>query len=102
MAQLPSVLHRGEREAIILAEELNAQLLIDEQRGRAIAIARGLAVLGSLRILGEAKRRGFIAAVRPLIEELLASGYWIHDERVIQVFLQEMGELPSTPESSQE
>ena len=65
--------YRGEREAIILAEELQAQLLIDAQRGREVATALGLAVLGSLRILGEAKRRGFIAAVRPLIEELLAS-----------------------------
>jgi predicted nucleic acid-binding protein len=101
VAQLPPVLHRGEREAIILAEELNAPLLIDEQRGRETAMARGLAVLGSLRILGEAKRRGFIAAVRPLIEELLAIGYWIHDERVIQAFLQEMGEPPPTPEPPQ-
>jgi predicted nucleic acid-binding protein len=102
IAQLPPALHRGEREAIILAEELQAQLLIDEQRGRAIAAARGLAVLGSLRILGEAKRRGFIVQVRPLIEELLASGYWIHEARVIQAFLREMGEMPSTPESPQE
>jgi predicted nucleic acid-binding protein len=94
IAQLPPALHRGEREAILLAEELKAQLLIDEQRGRETATARGLAVLGSLRILGEAKRRGFITAVRPLIEELLAIGYWIYNERVIQVFLQEMGELP--------
>jgi predicted nucleic acid-binding protein len=94
VAQLPSVLHRGEREALILAEELHAQLLIDEHRGRDIAMARGLVVLGSLRILGEAKRQGFIAAVRPLIAELLAIGYWIHEERVIHAFLQEMGELP--------
>jgi uncharacterized protein len=102
VAQLPPVLHRGEREAIILAEELQAQLLIDEQRGREVATARGLAVLGSLRILGEAKRCGFIAAVRPLIEDLLASGYWIHEARVLQAFLQEMGEMPSTPARPQE
>jgi hypothetical protein len=35
--------------------------------------------------------------VRPFIEDLLARGYWIHEARVIQAFLQEMRELPSTP-----
>jgi predicted nucleic acid-binding protein len=92
VAQLPRVLHAGEREAIILAQEINAQLLIDEQRGRAIAIARGLAVVGILRILAEAKQRGLIPAVRPLVEALLAIGYWIDEAHVIRPFLQEIGE----------
>lgn len=72
--------------------ELNAQLCIDEQRGRAIAIAQGLEVVGILRILAEAKQRGLITNVRPIVDELLASGYWIHEEDVIQPFLREMGE----------
>ena len=92
VTQLPRVLHAGEREAIVLAHELQAQLLIDEQRGRDIAIARGLEVMGILRILAEAKQRGLITAVRPLVEALLAVGYWIDEEHVIQPFLQEMGE----------
>ena len=79
----------------------SAQLLIDETRGRELAIARGLEVLGSLRILGEAKRGGLIPAVRPLIAERLAAGYWI-DEEVIRVFLQELGEEPLTPAPPQE
>jgi uncharacterized protein len=92
VAQLPRVLHAGEREAIVLAQEINAQLLIDEQRGRAIATIRGLAVIGILRLLAEAKQRGLIPAVRPLVEALLAIGYWIDEEHVIRPFLQEMGE----------
>ena len=95
VAQLPRVLHAGEREAIVLAHELRAQLLIDEQRGREIAIARGLAVLGILRMLAEAKQCGLIPAVPPLVEALLAIGYWIDEERVIQPFMQEMGEEQS-------
>ncbi len=92
VTQLPHVLHAGEREAIILADELHAQLLIDEHRGRETAIARGLAVVGILHIFAEAKQRGLIPAVRPLVEALLAIGYWFDEERVIRPFLHEMGE----------
>jgi len=102
VAHLPSILHTGEREAIILATELHAQLLIDERRGREMATARGLEVFGSLRILGEAKRSGVIPAVRPIIQELLDAGYWIDEERVIHVFLEEMGEAPLIPGLPQE
>jgi hypothetical protein len=93
-AQLPPVLHAGEREAIVLAEELQAQLLIDEQRGRNIATARGVTVLGSLRILIEAKRRGLIDRAQPLLEAMLSAGYWI-DEELLPPFFQEIGEQRS-------
>jgi len=42
----------------------------------------------------EAKQRDMILAVCPIIEELLAISYWFHPERVIRLFLEEMGELP--------
>jgi predicted nucleic acid-binding protein len=91
IAQLPPILHAGEREAIVLAEELQAQLLIDEQRGRNIATARGITVLGSLRILIEAKRRGLIDRAQPSLEAMLSAGYWI-DEELLPPFFQEIGE----------
>ena len=90
--QLPRVLHAGEREAIALAYELQAQLLIDEQRGREIATAQGLEVVGILRIFAEAKQHGLISEVRPLVAALLTIGYWIDEEGVIRPFLEEMGE----------
>jgi uncharacterized protein len=89
--RLPRVLHRGEREAIVLAQELGAQLLIDEQRGRNMAAARGLEVVGSLRILADAKRLGFIDRTKPLLDAILAAGYWI-DEGLIRAFLDDQGE----------
>jgi len=92
VAQLPHVLHAGEREAIVLAHELSAQLLIDEQRGRDTATAQGVEVVGILRIFADAKQRDLIPAVRPLVEALLAIGYWLDEERVIRPFLEEMGE----------
>src|SRR4030095_759750 len=79
VAHLPRLLHAGEREAIILATELNAQLFIDETRGRELAIARGLEVLGSLRILGEAKRDGLIPA--RATHHRRAPRCWILDRR---------------------
>ena len=52
----------------------------------------GIEVIGSLWVLKEAKQHGMILAVRPIIEELLAIGYWLHPERVIRPFLQAMGQ----------
>jgi len=94
LALLPSQLHPGEREAIILAQQLDAQLLIDERRGRKIAREQGLAVFGSLRVLAEAKRLGLILAAKPLVDSLRAAGYWI-DEKLVSLFLLEVGEAIS-------
>jgi hypothetical protein len=88
----PNILEQGEREAIILAQERQATLLIDDQRARQEAENRGVEVVGVLWVLGEAKRQGFETEVRPIIDELLAVGYWLHPERVIRPFLEEMGE----------
>jgi len=51
----------GEREAIVLAESIDdAIVLLDEQRARAIARQRGLAVTGTLGILDMAAARGLV------------------------------------------
>jgi hypothetical protein len=61
-------LHRGEAEAIALATDLHAEIvLIDEQEGRQLASKTGLAVTGVLGVLLRAKRAGEIAAVKPEI-----------------------------------
>jgi predicted nucleic acid-binding protein len=54
-------LHPGEREAIILAEQLKADLIVlDEKAARQIAAERGLNVTGLLGILDEAATRGLL------------------------------------------
>jgi predicted nucleic acid-binding protein len=54
-------LHRGEREAIILAEQVRADLVaIDEKAARQAVAERGLNVAGLLGILDEAAARGLI------------------------------------------
>ncbi len=91
LASLPAYLHAGEAETIILGEEMRLPLLIDERRGRKVALDRRIDVVGSLGILGQAKRRGLIPQVKPLVGALLATGYWI-DEELVPAFLQEVGE----------
>ncbi len=57
----PSVLGPGEREAIALAEETNADaLLLDEWDGREEAQRRHLTVIGTLRILGAAAEHNLV------------------------------------------
>ena len=66
-------LGRGEREAIQLAEEQRATLLlIDERKGQSEASRRGLATTGTLGVLLDAGEAGLIdppQAYRRLIQE---------------------------------
>jgi predicted nucleic acid-binding protein len=51
----------GERDAITLALSLHADLiLIDERKGRAVALSKGFDVTGTLGVLGLAARRGLV------------------------------------------
>ena len=71
-------LHRGEREAILLAQSLRSDfLLIDEQAGRVVALSRNLPVLGTLGILEQADSRGMIPNFQAVLERLTSSGFFL-------------------------
>jgi predicted nucleic acid-binding protein len=54
-------LQAGERAAILLAEWVNADIiLLDEKPARRVAVDRGLRITGTLGILGEAASRGLV------------------------------------------
>jgi len=62
----------GEAEAIALAGELQADLLlIDERGGRTLASARGIPITGLAGVLLEAKRADLIREVKPILDELI-------------------------------
>ena len=62
---------RGEAESIALAIELEADLiLLDEKEGRHAAQRLGLNVVGVVGMLLEAKKGGFVDNVRPHLDDL--------------------------------
>ncbi|MBF2017609.1 MAG: DUF3368 domain-containing protein [Rivularia sp. T60_A2020_040] len=78
---LQSNLDIGEAEAITLAVELNAdRLIVDERRGRKEAIKLGLRVTGILGILLAARQQGLVLRIQPLLDDLIANGFWIREE----------------------
>jgi uncharacterized protein len=88
---LPSFLHEGEREAITLARERAAQLLVDEIRARRVANELGIEVIGTLRILADAKQSGHLNLVRPILVEMQSRGYRF-DRALIRHFLERIDE----------
>jgi predicted nucleic acid-binding protein len=79
-------LDRGEAEAITLAIEIKADLLlIDERLGRIVASRLGIEFTGVLGILLEAKSKGLITTVKPLLDQLRISGFWMREKLYHQV-----------------
>lgn len=76
----------GEAEVIQLASELDAPLvIIDEKRGRNIAKLKGLTVIGTVGLLLKAKERGLIEKILPLVEEMKSKNIHLSKELIEKI-----------------
>ncbi|MBM4152843.1 MAG: DUF3368 domain-containing protein [Kiritimatiellaceae bacterium] len=79
LEQLKRLLDPGEAEAIMLAKEIHADvLLIDEAAGRQAARKEHLSVIGLMGVLLIAKKKGLIVSIRDVVERLEAeAGFYL-------------------------
>lgn len=95
---LLAALDQGETEAILLACELGAALLIiDEKLGREAADRMGLRVCGTLGVLVAAKQHGLISTIAPELRRLRVETSFRFAPELEQFVLSQVGEdsLPS-------
>ncbi|MBN1183760.1 MAG: DUF3368 domain-containing protein [Bacteroidales bacterium] len=91
---LITTLDAGEADVIALSRELNADLvLIDERKARKVARnIYGLRVIGTVGILVKAKKYGLVGNVASLLQIMRDSGYRIGDS-IVEAALRQAGEL---------
>ncbi len=94
IALLLRELDRGEAEAIALAIELKANLLLlDEYKARRMAQYLGLPYAGLIDVVLEAKQRQLIPALKPLLDDLIAHARFRVGRKLYQRTLEAAGEL---------
>ena len=89
----PNGIHRGEAAVFDLAKKRSARLIIlDDLEARRHAKRIGLPTKGTVGVLLEAKRHGFIDTIKPLLDLLLKNGVHLGASLVNEA-LQEAGEM---------
>ncbi|CBH23725.1 conserved hypothetical protein [Salinibacter ruber M8] len=80
MHRLPEELGDGEREALALAVERDANLVVlNDQEGRRVAKQRGLSVTGTIGVLVEARAAEHADSLRGELDRVLEAGLWISE-----------------------
>jgi len=85
------ILDAGEREAILLAQELSADLLlVDDKQARQAALDLHLSITGTIGVLDQAARRNLID-LKSAIDELQKTNFHISED-LIRKLLKEKGD----------
>ena len=75
VANLQLHLHGGERKVVVLAAELQANLVIGDESAARRELARcGLRFNGTVGVLMEVKQRGLIRSLKPELDHLRLCG----------------------------
>lgn len=85
---LKLLLDSGESEAIALALELKSKLIIDEKKGRKIAIRQGLEIIGLLGVVYLNIKKGFLSKEEgeAFLESAVNHGYRINQNLIDAMF----------------
>jgi len=77
---LSSLLDKGESEAIALALELKKPLIMDEKKGRKIALHQGIKIIGLLGVVYLNIKKGYLtqAEAKDFLDDVLEHGYRQH------------------------
>ncbi len=67
-------------------------MLVDDRRARIAAKRLGLVACGTVGVLIEAKRRGVLDRIAPLLEDMVKVGIWLSPS-LIRTALEQAGEL---------
>jgi predicted nucleic acid-binding protein len=90
--KLNAIMDAGEASVLALASEIgDCYVLIDDNKARRYAEAISQKYVGTLGLLLRAKRFGVIPAVRPLLEKIRRTDFWV-SESLYELILEEAGE----------
>lgn len=79
----------GEAEAIVLTREIRADaVVLDDATARRLAEQEGCRVVGLLGLLVVAKQHGLLSAVKPLLDTMRNSGFFVGDELYVTILRQ--------------
>jgi len=96
---LEQLLDEGESEAIVLALERRSKLIIDEKKGRKIALAQGLEIIGLLGIVYLNIGQKFLSQneAKVFLDEALQHGYRINPKLIETMFASIEGDYEPKP-----
>ena len=78
---LNTVLDDGESEAIVLALQESADLIIlDDYEARELARTYGLKITGTIGLLIKARHEGDISSIGEMLKKLRMTGFWLSDD----------------------